>query len=93
MSSYQSEETIKDDVDEAMVKARIASIKKELREEVLKCLLPKLLLQDDFSGLVDAAYKIDRRKIVIDSFREMADLIERELTLEFIKGGYFGKED
>jgi hypothetical protein len=82
------EEVTKDKLDKEIAETRIKGIKEELRNEFLKCLLPRLLLQEDFYGLVDIAYGVDRRKVIVESLREIADLIENNFTLEAIKGGY-----
>lgn len=83
MSSCQS----LSDEDLAVANRRREEFKREFTKELLTSILPKILLQDDFTGFVDLAYGIDKRSLVVECLRHAADEVATKYTLEDIKGG------
>lgn len=92
MSSCQSppDETVNDGFDKDIANRRMEEFRKEFTQELLLCILPKMLLQDDFGSFVDVAYGIDKRKLVAECLRNVASLVEEKYTLEDIAGGLDG---
>lgn len=87
MSSCPSSELSEEDLRKAA--KRKETFKKEFGRELLKSILPKMLLQDDFTAFMDVAYGIDKRSLVAESLREVAALIETKYTLRDIKEGIY----
>ncbi len=85
MSSCQS----LSDEDLAVANRRREEFKREFTKELLTSILPKILLQDDFTAFMDVAYGIDKRSLVAESLREVAALIETKYTLRDIKEGIY----
>ena len=88
MSSYPESPSPED---LKIIEVRKASFKSTFVRTLLTRILPEMLLQDDFTAIVDTVYDIDRRVLVAESLRELANLIDTKYTIEDIKGGYCGE--
>jgi hypothetical protein len=88
MSSYPESPSPED---LKIIEVRKSSFKSAFVRTLLTRILPEMLLQDDFTAIVDTVYEIDRRVLVSESLRELADMIDTKYTIEDIKGGYCGE--
>lgn len=75
------------DEEQAIAQKRREEFKRQFTKELLASILPKILLQDDFTGFVDLAYGIDKRDLVVECLRHAADEVATKYTLADIKGG------
>lgn len=74
--------------DQEVAERRKQSFKSGFKAELLRSILPKMLLQEDFTAFVDIAYGIDKRALVAECLKEVAEIVSKKYTLEDIKGGY-----
>lgn len=88
MSSYPESPSPED---LKIIEVRKSSFKSTFIRTLLTRILPEMLLQDDFTAIVDTVYDIDRRVLVAESLRELANMIDTKYTIEDIKGGYCGE--
>lgn len=89
MSSCQSspDEAAKSARDREITLKLEEGFKKKFSAELLSKILPTMLMGEDYTTLVDVAFGVDKRRLVIESLREVATRIEAKYTLDDIKGG------
>jgi len=74
MSSCQS--NLSEEV-EKMAAKRSASLKKEIHKYLLNVCVQDVLVNSGLGGHLDAALHLDRKKLLIESLRSVADDLER----------------
>jgi len=73
--------------DAELIAQREVSFKATFTRELLMGILPKMLIQGDIAGLVDVVFEIDKRKLVAECLRDVANMVETKFTIDDITGG------
>lgn len=72
LSEQQREEEIK-----KMTETRVKALKKDIRKYLLNMCVKDVLVDTGLGGHIDAALHLDRRKLLVEALREVANDLEK----------------